>query len=154
MHGRRPFQFTREEQERLREYLDRGGIYFADACCSAAPFDRSFRELMEQIFPSQKLKRIPPKHELFTTLVGHDLERVKRRETASEASGSAGARVVDAEPFLEGIEVKPARFIVIYSKYDISCALERQIRRRSVPHTHEKMPQKIATNVVLYTLLQ
>lgn len=153
MHGRNPFRFPAEERERLREYLDRGGVLFADACCSLAPFDRSFRELMEQIYPDQKLKRIPPEHALFTKATGHNLERIKRREPATAPlEKGANAQVVDEEPFLEGIEID-GRFVVIYSKYDISCALERQTSAGCAVYSHEDAT-KIATNVVLYAMLQ
>jgi hypothetical protein len=53
---------------------------------------------------------------------------------------------------LEGIEID-GRFAVIYSKYDISCALERQASVACSGYVEEDA-LKIALNVVLYALLQ
>jgi hypothetical protein len=60
--------------------------------------------------------------------------------------------VQEAEPLLEGIELD-GRFAVIYSKYDISCALERQAAGNCEGYLPEDAV-KLATNVVLYGLLQ
>ncbi|HLQ44942.1 MAG TPA: DUF4159 domain-containing protein, partial [Planctomycetaceae bacterium] len=45
MHGRFKFGFSQAERERLKLYLENGGVLFADACCSSPQFDKSFREL-------------------------------------------------------------------------------------------------------------
>ena len=38
-------------------------------------YDRSFRRLMEQLFPDNSLKRIPPNHEIFSNKIGgYDLK--------------------------------------------------------------------------------
>jgi hypothetical protein len=153
MHGRSTFQLGKTEQERLREYINNGGVLFADACCGSAQFDKSFRELLEQTFPDQKLKRIPATHEMFSTTVGHDLRRVKRREP--EAVGPdmpLSNAIVEGEPFFEGIEID-GRYVVIYSKYDISCALERQASLACKGYVPEDAV-RLAVNVVLYSLLQ
>jgi len=153
MHGRNRFQMTRPEQERLREYLANGGVLFADACCGSPQFDRSFHELIEQMFPGEKLQRIPPTHEMFTTAVGHNLSRVKRREpVANNPDMPLRTHVIEGEPYLEGIE-RDGRYLVIYSKFDISCALERQASVACTGYVHDDAV-KLAVNVVLYSLLQ
>lgn len=153
MHGRNSFQLNPQERERLREYLTRGGVLFSDACCGSPQFDRSFRGLIGQILPEQPLKRIPPDHELFTTRIGHDLQRVKRREPEVNSPDAAiKVTVRTVEPFLEGVEIN-GRYVVIYSKYDISCALERQAAVTCTGYVHEDAV-RIATNIVLYALLQ
>jgi hypothetical protein len=150
MHGRHDFVFGRTEQDKLRDYLKQGGFLFSDACCGMPQYDRSFRRLMEQLFPDNPLKRIPPDHELFTTKVGFDLKTVRRREP----DGGAGfaAAVHNVEPYLEGIEIN-GRYVVVYSKYDISCSLERQASVACTGYVHEDAV-KIGVNVVKYALLQ
>lgn len=153
LHGRHNFQLSKAEQDKLREYVKNGGFIFADACCGVPQFDKSFRELMAQLFPENPLKRIPPDHELFSGKMAHELKFVKRREpevTASNASMQIVTRSV--EPFLEGIEIN-GRFVVVYSKYDISCALERQSAVGCTGYIHEDAV-KLAVNVVVYALLQ
>lgn len=153
MHGRTAFQMSRQEQDNLRTYLQRGGVLFADSCCGAAQFDSSFRKLVEQMFPDEKLKRIPADHEMFTTAIAYDVQRVRRREPDVDSPNSPlNSNVRTVEPFFEGIEID-GKFVVIYSKYDISCALERQASVACAGYVHEDAV-KLAINVVLYSLLQ
>ena len=153
MHGRHKFEWTRAERERLQQYLQNGGVLFADACCSAAPFDKSFREAIAGLFPDKPLTRIPVTHELFTSKVGHALPKVRRRG-ADQANGQGviNAAANLGEPLLEGIEVD-GRYVVIYSKYDISCALERQAAIACEGYVSEDAT-KLAVNIILYAMLQ
>lgn len=152
MHGRHAFQLSGQERTQLAEYLSRGNVLFADACCGAPQFDRSFRAMIAQTFPDAKLKRIPVDHELFSSTIGHDIRRVERRVPVSGRNAKFEARVERGEPFLEGIEIN-GRLAVVYSKYDISCALERQSTAACRGYVQEDA-MKIAVNVVLYALLQ
>jgi hypothetical protein len=153
MHGRHDFALGKAEQDKLREYIVQGGSLFSDACCGVPAYDRSFRRLMEQLFKDNPLKRIPPDHELFTTKIGHDLKLVERREpdVGGENAG-LGVAVRNVEPFLEGIEIN-GRFVVIYSKYDISCALERQASVACTGYVH-KDAVRLGVNVILYFMDQ
>jgi hypothetical protein len=153
MHGRYDFALPKNEQDKLRDYILQGGVLFSDACCGVPQYDRSFRQLIRQLFPDNPLKRIPAGHEMFTTKIGYDLKTVKRRERDVDSADAAlSVSVRDAEPFLEGIEIN-GRFVVIYSKYDISCALERQASVACVGYVHDDAV-KIGVNVILYALLQ
>jgi hypothetical protein len=58
----------------------------------------------------------------------------------------------EGEPYLEGIELN-GRYCVIYSKYDLSCALERQASVACAGYEHTDAV-KIAVNVIRYALLQ
>jgi len=108
---------------------------------------------MEQLFPDNPLKRIPPDHEMFSGKLGYDLKTVKRREPDVDNPHAAMAvSVRTVEPFLEGIEVD-GRYIVVYSKYDISCALERQASVACTGYVHEDAV-KIGVNVILYFMNQ
>lgn len=153
MHGRHKFDLTRPERERVKEYLLNGGVLFADACCSAVPFDKSFREQMAALFPDKPLTRIPVDHELFSTKIGNDLRQVRRRGTDSSGGrGVAAGAVLQGEPVLEGIEID-GRYVVIYSKFDISCALERQTAIACEGYTADDAT-KLAVNIILYSLSQ
>ena len=153
MHGRHDFALSKNEQDKLRDYINQGGVLFSDACCGLPSFDRSFRRLMEQLYPDNPLKRIPPDHEMFTSKIGHDLKTVKRREPdVDRANAAMAVSVRTVEPFLEGIEIN-GRWVVVYSKYDISCALERQASVACTGYVHEDAV-KIGVNVILYFLNQ
>jgi len=153
MHGRHDFALSRNEQDKLRDYIKQGGVLFSDACCGLPPFDRSFRRLMEQLFPDNPLKRIPPEHEIFLSKNGgHELRTVKRREPDGGENAALATSIRSVEPFLEGIEID-GRFVVIYSKYDISCALERQASVACAGYIHEDAV-RLGVNIILYALLQ
>jgi len=153
MHGRNRFSIPTEERKQLQLYLERGGVLVADSCCGSKPFDKSFRDLISQLFPEHKLERIPVTHELFTAKIGHDIKLLNRR-TAEGGENASGGNFTTraAEPILEGIELD-GRFVVIYSKYDISCALERQNSGNCEGYLPEDAV-KLGTNIILYAMLQ
>ncbi|MGB0739620.1 MAG: DUF4159 domain-containing protein, partial [Planctomycetaceae bacterium] len=146
-------QLPVQQQESLREYLNRGGVLFADACCGSRPFDRSFRDLIQQLFPEQELSVIPPDHELYSKAIGHEIGQVRRRRLIpGESTASLDLRIESGVPVLEGIEID-GRLAVIYSRYDISCALEHQASLACDGYLEEDAA-KLAVNVVLYSMLQ
>ena len=153
MHGRNRFSVPPEERADLVRYLEQGGVLFADSCCGSKAFDKSFREFLGQLFPDNKLERIPITNEIFTEKIGHDIKQLRRRtmEGADNASGG-NFTTRTAEPILEGIELD-GRYAVIYSKYDISCALERQNSGNCEGYLPEDAA-KLGTNIILYSMLQ
>ena len=55
-------------EQKLRDYIDRGGFLFAEACCGdGRKFDAGFRKLIERVFPEQeyKLRLIEPEHPIW-----------------------------------------------------------------------------------------
>lgn len=150
MHGRQRFTMTPEERDHIKSYLDRGRVLFADACCGAAQFDRAFRALCQQLYPSHQLERIPPDDELFH--IGHSLDVVRRRRSRANANNGINGNIEAGPPFLEGIKVN-GRYVIIYSKYDISCALERQASVACSGYVPDDAV-RLAVNVVLYAKLR
>lgn len=153
MHGRNTFNYSKQEVDRLRLQLDRGAMLFADACCASPQFDKSFRDLVKQLYPNHTLQRIPANHEIFSTRIGHDLHDVKRRDpNAGDPEKPFSITNVVGEPFLEAVEINGS-FVIVYSKYDLSCALERQASAACAGYLTEDAV-KIAVNVVLYSILR
>jgi hypothetical protein len=145
LHGRKRFAFADDEVQNVRANLQAGGLLLADACCGRPEFDAAFRELMGKMFPTQKLTPIPLDDELFSGgLTGTPLAAVRRRDQA----GAAGFR--DVPPALEGIKVDD-RWVVIYSKYDIGCALENHKSTDCLGHDRDSA-LRIGTAAVLYAL--
>ena len=56
------------DARKLREYIDRGGFIFAEACCGDNGFDKGFRALMDKVFdePEYRLKPLPPEHPIWS----------------------------------------------------------------------------------------
>jgi hypothetical protein len=128
MHGRREFELSDKEKERLKFNLETGGVLLADACCGykkSKGFDQAFRKLVKELWPDQPLEAIPLNDDLFgAELNGEAIKEVHCRHESPDGKGpEAEYRAVPPE--LEGIKVN-GRWAVIYSKYDIGCALEKR----------------------------
>lgn len=153
MQGRRTFRLSVAERKAIAEYIDRGGFFFADAICGSSAFARSFREEMAAVFPDHPLERIPPEHALFTQQYrGHKIEQVEIRDPQSVAGAEAGlsASLRQVKPFLEGIKID-GRYVVIFSPYDMSCALENSTSAQCEGYTKADA-YRIGVNVLLYAL--
>lgn len=154
MHGRNAFRFSDAERKQLRTYLDRGGVLFADAVCASDEFSKSFRREIALIYPDRSLEPIPATHPLFTSeFGGFDLKTVQRRDPLRrEAGAPLKAAIRDVEPELEGILLGDG-YGVIFSPYDLSCALERHDSLECPGYTREDAA-RIGLNVMLYSLFQ
>ncbi|HEY8505423.1 MAG TPA: DUF4159 domain-containing protein [Gemmataceae bacterium] len=150
MHGRNRFEAHEAELSILRANLETGGVLFADACCGRKEFDAAFRDFVQKLFPKHKLERIPLDDYLFSKeLNGEAIRAVKcRREKPDGTGPETDYRAVP--PFLEGIRID-GRWVVIYSKYDVGCALEKHKGTDCLGHDHDSA-LKLGTAVVLYTL--
>jgi hypothetical protein len=152
MHGRRGFRLTPAERKQLATYLQRGGTLLADAICASKPFAASFRREMAAIFPDRSLEPIPPNHPLLTnTFGGYDITNV-RRQAPRQVSGSEPlrGRVAKGPLILEGIEFE-GHYNVIFSPYDLSCALEKYESFECEGYARQDAA-RIGLNVLMYSL--
>jgi hypothetical protein len=157
MHGNKKFAFDNEQLKHLRFNLKTGGTLLADACCGGKDFDKSFRVFMKQLFPDNPLVPIPVDKEerLFSAeLNGEKIDesnircRIKRSEGKGGNGGEADYR--NMAPALEGIKIGN-RWVVIYSKYDIGCALEKHQSTDCLGYDHASA-LKLGRAAVLYAL--
>jgi hypothetical protein len=152
LHGRAQFDAKKEELKKLRFNLKSGGLLLADACCGSKAFDSSFRKFVEALFGDDKLKLepIPPNDDLYSAeLNGEEIKTVRRRALAADG------KKVDPEykvfrPALEGVKYK-GRWVVIYSKYDLGCALEKHSSPECLGHDPQSA-LRLARAAVLYGL--
>jgi hypothetical protein len=157
MHGRNAFSYgkadgpagTEPALANLRADLQTGGLLFADACCGKKAFDAAFREFVARLFPDKPLEVIPPDDVLYSKeLNGEAIGTVRcRRE---RADGTPDAEFRDVPPYLEGVRLN-GRWVVIYSKYDIGCALEKHQSSDCLGHDHASA-LRLGTAAVLYAL--
>lgn len=154
MHGRTAFRLTDEERKQLRKYVERGGMILADSICANPAFTASLRREMAAIFPDRKLERIPASDPLLTTTYGgFDLQSVSRRDPEpGSRGGPLKAAIRKVPPDLEGVKLGD-RWGVIFSPYDLSCALEKQASLECRGYTRDDAA-RIGLNVVLYSLQQ
>lgn len=144
MHGRAAFAYSEADLKNLRENLETGGLLFADACCGRKGFDTAFRTLTTQLFPDKKLEPIPATDDLYGREInGEPITTVRCR---TEFPGDFR----DIPPALEGIKLNN-RWVVIYSKYDIGCALEKHQSTDCLGHDTPSA-LRLGAAAVLYAL--
>jgi hypothetical protein len=151
MHGRGEFSVNKDHLESLRFTLENGGLLLADACCGDVVFDKSFRKFAQELFPKEKLVRLAADAKERDPLFGAKLndgdvlsaENIKCRIKAN-------GPMLSMEPVLEGIKID-GRWVMLYSKYDIGCALERNTSGDCVGYDHASA-LRIATAAVRYNV--
>jgi hypothetical protein len=162
IHGRKPLKFTDQSIENLQSNINTGGLLFADAACGGfeqwKAFDESFSAMCAKQYTDQKLELIQEtsgaerkEDPLFKVAreAGINIRTVKcRRETADGKGAEKEMR--DYPVHLEGIKID-GRWVVIYSKYDIGCAIEGHKAADCLGHDKESA-LRIASAVVLYSL--
>ena len=134
---------TPKEREILKRFLTYGGFLLADDTIGAKGFgfDRSFRREMNQIFPDQELKRLPPDHSIYRSF--YLIEALGGRQRVN--------------PYLEGIMLDPWT-PVVYSQNDLSGAWARdQFGKWIHPCVPGGEPQrssafKAGINIIVYSL--
>lgn len=143
MHGKGDFDI--DDVEILRSNLQTGGVLLADACCGKKAFDTAFRRFAEKLFPGKKLEPIPTDDPLFSKeLNGTAITHVRRRSEPGEPGYK------EVAPSLEGIKID-GRWAVIYSKYDLGCAIEKHQSSDCLGHDHASA-LRLASAAVLYAL--
>lgn len=154
MQGRSTFRLTDSERKQLREFVERGGLLFANSICASKTFTESFRREMATIFPDKPLAPIPVSDPLLTPAYGgFDLSTVTRRDP-QRGTGNEPLKDVlrKVPPELEGIKFGD-RYGVIFSRHDLSCALEKQNSLECQGYIREDAG-RIGLNVLLYSLQQ
>ncbi len=125
IHGRRDFRLSDPQRKALATYLRRGGFLFGDAICANPQFATALRREIKAALPEAEFVRLPEKHPLFSQQFhGYDLSRVTLRDPQMRAVGDPlSTRQVQISPLLEGVQLE-GRLAVVFSPYDISCAME------------------------------
>ena len=161
LHGRKPLQLSDIEIETLQANLNAGGLLFVDAACNGMEawkaFDRSFRDLCARLYPNHKLVVIESQwadgreEPLFRMAreAGIDLRNLRCRREKADGSGPE-IEMRNYPVLLEGIQVD-GRWVVIYSKYDVGCAIEGHKAADCLGYDKESA-LRIAAAVVLNSL--
>ncbi len=153
-HGRQAFRWNAKDRKALADYIKNGGFVFADAICASPQFAAAFRREIEAVFPGQKLERIPTNHPLFSNeFGGFNLARVTLNDPKMRQTGERlDARRTQIAPLLEGLQID-GRYAVIFSPYDISCALESSTSMECKGYIKADAA-RIGTNIILFALQQ
>ncbi len=140
---RRSWHFAKDDLEALRHHLEPGGgTLFADAACGSPAFDAAFRRFVAELLPDIRSCRSQPTTSCSPTRSAFDLRDCQYTQAAG------GGRDF---PKLEGVKIND-HWAIIYSKFDIGCALERHTGIDCKGYTHRKRRQDRG-NIVIYATL-
>ncbi len=137
--GFEKISFTPEEREKIRNFVLQGGYIFGDSCCGEGPFDESFREEMQIMFPNRPWHRFPPEHPLYSCF-----------EPVDEVTYFDDGKKGTTRAVLEGINVG-CRAAVIFSSYDLSCGWAGEIYPEG-RHVAIRPAKIMGINILAYCL--
>ncbi len=151
VHGRNRFTLTEEEVTNLQDYFARGGFLFANALCASRSFTESFTKELGKIFPDAVLEPIPADDPIFSNRYGgYSITELEIRKPVRTTGNRASARITKEPPELTGIK-KDGRWIVIFSPYDVSCALQNAATIETVGYTPDSA-FRLSVNILLYAM--
>jgi hypothetical protein len=138
--GTKAFEWTVAQRKTLKEYVEQGGLIFAEACngdgCNGEAFDQAFRREMETIF-DKPLQKLPPSHPVWS------------------AEAKVDPKALPNDFWLYGIDAC-CRTSVVYSPISLSCRWElmrpygRPQKLAAAVDADLQNAVKIGVNVVAY----
>ena len=145
MTGHKLVRFSAAERERLRRFVESGGLLFSDDCNHdiAGMYAVSFEQEMRTIFPGpQTLAKLPNSHALY-----HAFFRFPDGppQTAHELNGWGDDLVHD---YLRGVEQR-GRLGVLYSNKDYGCEWDYDWRNKRFQRDDNT---RFAVNIVVYVM--
>jgi hypothetical protein len=150
MHGKAKPEIDADEVQNMKAHLDSGATLLADACCGSEAFDEGFRAFARRLYPDGKLEVIPADDFLYSEKLNGSAITTLRCRTETTNEKGAAAPFKDTPPMLEGIKVD-GRWAVIYSRYDIGCALEKN-KSSACKGYDPDSAMRLATAALLYAL--
>ncbi len=98
--GSQNIEFSQEHADKLRTFVEQGGMILANADCAQQPFNESMKRLARKLFPKYEARPLPANHVIFTR---QQFPADKWRVRAPTLSVSNGVRelmvmVPDADP--------------------------------------------------------
>ena len=151
MHGRKVFAFSQEERENLRKYIQNGGFLFINSLCSAKGFTDSVRDEIKAIFPDMPLELVPTDDSLFSgDHCGFKIDKLPLKLLQQVPGQKIVTREREVTPELYALRIEN-RIAVLFSPYDVSCALENASTLECQGYSREAA-MKLATNILLYAI--
>ncbi len=110
MTGHEDFKLSSAETSALRQYLQNGGMLFAEACCGRKAFDAAFRRELHKAMPNESLRPIAAGDTVFNTPLRANAVGVTPALSAHLGNKST------VQPTLLGIDVG-GHHAVVYSPF-------------------------------------
>ena len=145
MTGHKLVRFSVAERQRMRHFVENGGLLFSDDCNHdvAGLYARSFEEEMRTIFPGpQTLDKLPGTHPLYRAFFQFP---DGPPQTAHELNGWGDDLVHD---YLRGVEHN-GRLGVLYSNKDYGCEWDFDWRNKRFQRQDNT---RFSVNIVVYAM--
>lgn len=142
--GHKLVEFTAEEGDNFKRYVDNGGFVFVDDCNHDIDglFAKSFEIQMERLFGKEALKKIPKEHQIYKSF----FEFEDGPPTTSQELNGWGDDIV--HDYLKAIEVN-GRIGVLYSNKDYGCEWDYDFRNK---RWYKIDNTRFSVNIVMYAL--
>jgi hypothetical protein len=142
---------SKEDAERLREFLLRGGFLYVDDFWGLAQLD-NFREQIEKVFPEYKMERLPLTHQIFHTFF--DIDEIL--QPPNRNNGCNGGRTWeqddDTDPVVYGISDEKGRLMVVATyNADLGDAWE-YMDLACYPAKFSGYAYRMGLNVMIYSM--
>jgi hypothetical protein len=146
MTGHEDFYLKPEEIKALRQYLQKGGMLFAEACCGRKAFDTAFRRELAQVLPGETLAPISPDDPMYS--VPNRIARVTGTPALAAQFGNKSV----FEPKLLGVAMDGHQ-AVIYSPFGMSGGWE--LSQNPYAYGYEDSSAiALGENVLMYGITQ
>jgi len=146
MTGHKLVRFTHEERDRLRSFVEHGGLLFSDDCNHDVNglYARSFEEEMKTAFPEGgELRKLSKDHAIYKSFFTFD----SGPPTTSHELNGWGDEIV--HDYLRGLE-RRGRLGVLYSNKDYGCEWDYDWRNKRFQREDNT---KFAVNLVVYAMI-
>ncbi len=145
MTGHKLVRFNREERDRLRLFVEHGGLLFSDDCNHDVNglYARSFEQEIKTIFgEAGAMARLPARHPIYRSFFTFD---EGPPATSHELNGWGDEIVHD---YLRGVQHQ-GRIGVLYSNKDYGCEWDYDWRNKRFQREDNT---KFAVNIVVYAM--
>ncbi|MFZ9046270.1 MAG: DUF4159 domain-containing protein [Cyclobacteriaceae bacterium] len=141
--GHKLVQFTAEEAQNFKTYIERGGFVFVDDCNHDIDglFAKSFESQIYALFGNNSLAKIPNDHRIYSSFFEFDGPPA----TSQELNGWGDDLVHD---YLKAVEVT-GRIGVLYSNKDYGCEWDYDYRNK---RWYRIDNTRFAINIIMYAL--
>ena len=145
MTGHKLVRFTHDERDRLRSFVEHGGLLFSDDCNHDINglYARSFEEEMKTAFPEGgQLRKLPKEHAIYKSFFAFE----GGPPTTSHELNGWGDEIV--HDYLRGLD-RRGRLGVLYSNKDYGCEWDYDWRNKRFQREDNT---KFAVNLVVYAM--
>jgi hypothetical protein len=145
MTGHKLVRFSAKERDRLRAFVDNGGLLFSDDCNHDINglYARSFEQEMRTVFgDAGSLPKLPNQHPLYRSFF---IFESGPPQTSHELNGWGDELVHD---YLRALEQR-GRLGILYSNKDYGCEWDYDWRNKRFQREDNT---KFAVNIVVYTM--